>query len=288
MAARDSQILEKLADLEAKKGTLPAALDFYRKVLRIQSEARSRAEAMTSCPDGETIRKRISSAAPLLEFNDLQIDWVVLRDTFQEVKALFANPSETSDTVNEAIIDASLLKAAARAWFESGQLPAPMGGDGADAFFEFALCAAMRPFLVRHSEALLGMVDQEQWRRGYCPICGGAADFAFLDRERGARWLLCSRCDAQWLFQRLECPACGNRSQSSLAYFTDDCGLYRLYVCERCRHYLKTIDLRRTESEVLLPLERFLTLDLDIQAQKDGYIPRDSDRVESSDHLMPT
>jgi len=118
-------------------------------------------------------------------------------------------------------------------------------------------------------------VNQERWRRGYCPICGGNPDFAFLDKERGARWLLCSGCDAEWLFQRLECPYCGTQDQDALAYFTDDEGLYRLYVCERCKRYLKALDLRQAKSEVLLPLERLFTFDIDAQAQEYGYSPCD-------------
>ena len=59
----------------------------------------------------------------------------------------------------------------------------------------------------------------------------------------------------------------------ALAYFTDDEGLYRLYVCEQCKRYLKAIDLRQAQAEVLLPLERYYTLDLDAQAQEQGYSP---------------
>ena len=87
----------------------------------------------------------------------------------------------------------------------------------------------------------------------------------------GLRGLLCSRCDAEWLFQRLQCPYCGTQNQAALAYFTDDEGVYRLYVCEQCHKYIKTIDLRHTESEVLV--ERVLTLDMDRQAQEKGYKP---------------
>lgn len=41
--------------------------------------------------------------------------------------------------------------------------------------------------------------------------------------------------------------------------------LYRLYVCEECRSYIKAIDLRCTESEVLLPLERMMAEGMDRQ-----------------------
>ena len=94
---------------------------------------------------------------------------------------------------------------------------------------------------------------------------------AYLEKEVGARWLLCSRCDSEWLFHRLECPYCKTQNQSLLSFLSDEKDLYRLYLCEQCKCYLKAIDLRKTDAEVLLPLERLYTLDLDTQARERGY-----------------
>ena len=66
-------------------------------------------------------------------------------------------------------------------------------------------------------------------------------------------------------------PYCGNQNQNTLAYFTDDDGLYRLYVCEQCRRYLKTIDLRQANGEIGIPLERLFTLSIDMEAREYGY-----------------
>jgi len=274
----DSKILKMLEEWQGKEGALPQSLEFYRGLLRIQSEARSRFGVPRLGLSEEAISNRIKGGVPLLGFDDLSIDWALLRNIFEEVTALVTSYSEVWGEVPEKLKDSgsclALLKDASKAWFEGAQLAPRMAVSGVNgALLEFMLQAALRPFLMSHCEALLGFVKQEQWWRGYCPICGGNPDFAFLDKERGARWLLCSRCDAEWLFRRLECPYCGTQDQGALAYFTDDEGLYRLYVCERCRHYLKTIDLRQAGREVLLPLERFLTLDIDIQAHKNGYSP---------------
>ena len=277
-AGTDSKILERLNGWEVKEGSLPKPLQFYRGLLCIQSEAKSRVGVPKLGLSEEAISNRIRRGAPLLEFDDLSIDWSLLQNIFEEVTALFTSYSEALGEVPKNLEDTSsclaLLKEATKAWFEGAQLPPRTRVSGVnEALLELMIHAALRPFLITHCEALLSFVNQEQWRRGYCPICGGNPDFAFLDKERGARWLLCSRCNAEWLFQRLECPYCSIQDQGALAYFTDDEGLYRLYVCERCRHYLKAIDLRQAECEVLLPLERFLTLDLDTQAHKDGYSP---------------
>jgi len=270
----DDRILKKLETLGKTGGPLPGALEFYGKLLSAQSAARLRIGTPRPGLSPEEIKARITAERRLLEFEDLSVDWSLFRDTLKEVSALLSGYSKAWGEIAAGVkIDALPLEKLAKASFEGTRLPVPGDSAAAKAFWEFVVQAAFRPFLTGHAEALLGSIDTELWRRGYCPVCGGSPDLAFLDKERGARWLLCSRCDAKWLFQRLECPYCGTQDQNALAYFPDDKGLYRLYVCERCRHYLKAVDLRQTGDDVLLALERFLTLDLDIQAQKNGYKP---------------
>ncbi len=275
----DSKILKMLEERQGKDGALPRSLEFYRGLLRIQSEARSRFGIPRLGLSEEAISNRIERGAPLLGFDDLSIDWALLRNIFEEVTITFADYPELFGKLPKSLREPkshpSLPKKVVRAWFGGARLPSTIAVDDVNEYLllEAIIQAALSPFLISHCEALLGFVKQEQWCRGYCPICGGNPDFAFLDKERGARWLLCSRCDAEWLFRRLECPYCGTQDQGALAYFTDDEGLYRLYVCERCQHYLKAIDLRQAGGEVLLPLERFLTLDIDIQAHKNGFSP---------------
>jgi FdhE protein len=274
----DSKILKRLQEWEEKEGSLPRLLEFYQRLLGIQSGAKSRVDVAKHSLSKEAISNRMRCGSPLLSFDDLSIDWSLLQNMFEEVTTLFTTYAEVFGEVPENLKDSSscltLLREITKAWFEGASLPPQMPISGVnEALLELIIHATLQPFLISHCEALLSFVNQEQWRRRYCPICGGNPDFAFLDKERGARWLLCSRCDAEWLFQRLECPYCGTKEQGALAYFTDDEGLYRLYVCERCQHYLKAIDLRHIDYEVLLPLERFLTLDIDIQAHKDRYSP---------------
>lgn len=161
-----------------------------------------------------------------------------------------------------------------RAWYLGRQVRLPVTLEGRAQSLIVALFASvLKPFIVKVAEAAKDALDQEAWRRGYCPVCGGNPDFACLARDTGARWLLCGRCDTEWLFQRLQCPYCGNGDQNNLSFFTDESGRYRLYICESCHRYLKAIDLRQTKGEVLLPLERLETVDLDLQAQDKGYSP---------------
>jgi FdhE protein len=129
----------------------------------------------------------------------------------------------------------------------------------------------LRPFLRTHARALASQVDDSRWYRGFCPICGGEPDFAALQPGNGQRRLLCSRCDSEWTFRRAACAFCGSEDPRQLAYYLSEDQVYRLSVCERCRRYLKTIDLREVAGERVLPAERLLTVAMDVAARKAGY-----------------
>ncbi len=135
----------------------------------------------------------------------------------------------------------------------------------------FIFTHSLRPLLRAQAAALSGHVNDSQWYRGRCPICGGEPDIAALERGSGQRRLLCSRCDSEWAYLRIACPFCGNEDPSQLAYYPSDDKVYRLSVCERCHRYLKTVDLRETAGEKLLPAERILTVGMDVAAEKAGY-----------------
>jgi len=286
LAKSDSSSIEKLEEQERKEGTLPPLLEFYLKVLRVQSESEEKIGAPKAGLSKKTVGDRIEQGKPLITFDELDIKWPLLLDVARKVTAVFAEYpqlfGQALENFKESEVDRFFTREAVKAWFEGSSLPAGTVADKPSEYLlENIIQATLSPFLVSHSRALLTEIDPERWRRRYCPICGGIPDFAFLDKESGARWLLCSRCNAEWLFQRLECPYCGTTDQNALAYFTNDEGLYRLYVCEQCKHYLKVIDLRQTGPEVSLPLERLATMDIDTQAREQGYRPYSEDSGRS-------
>lgn len=217
------------------------------------------------------IANRFAQSNFVLRFEDVFPDEALFCELFWEANSILTDSFPDSKMES---LQPSVIKKTANAWYQYSSLNdiADEAGVGWEMLF-LCLKAAFHPILVRYSERLSPLVNQDSWRQRICPICGGKPDFSFLDRETGARWLICSRCDADWLFFRLECPFCGNQDQNSLGYLTDEKELYRLYICEQCRTYIKAIDLRRAEGDVLFPLERILTLDLDRQASEAGYQP---------------
>jgi FdhE protein len=269
------KILNRLADAEQP---LPRSLEFYRKILTIQTKTKLPDLAESTADFSRNSGERLSQGKPLLAFSDLEINWEYFQSLYNELLDLsmeFLTPNrEETEEAKKIGSDLDLLQETTKTWFGIKTVSRKSNSKNNDInqLTSSIVQATLYPLLSIYSDKLLPLVTQEAWYKRYCPVCGGEADFGFLDREKdGARWLLCSRCDAQWLFYRLVCPHCGNDDQQSLAYFTNDTSVYRLYVCEKCRHYLKTIDLRKTEAEILLPLERILTLDMDRQAHESNY-----------------
>jgi len=132
----------------------------------------------------------------------------------------------------------------------------------------FVLNHALHPFLRTYAQVLGPFVDVSIWFRARCPVCGGAPDFAALAKETGTRILLCARCDFEWTFWRGTCPFCECDEPNQQKYFVSEDQVYRLYTCARCHRYIKTIDLRQVADERLLPVERIVTLALDLAARQ--------------------
>lgn len=267
------KIFKKLKELQKEEGSLPPYLELYRKLLLVQIDAKGNAPATKASLTKAEIENTLTNGIPLLKWDAIPVDWNSFQKLAQAAaKTIGEHSGNTEKSPEKVKLEIPSLQQMAKAWYEGSPLTTWANDLGIDEVLLSAVIdCAMKPLLTAQAKNLLKSFPQDMWRRGYCPVCGGKPDFAYLDREKGARWLLCSRCDAEWLFQRLECPYCRTSNQKDLAYYTDDKGMYRLYICKQCHTYLKTIDLRNAESEVLLPLERVLTADLDRQGQEKGY-----------------
>jgi FdhE protein len=137
---------------------------------------------------------------------------------------------------------------------------------------EMSADQALKPYLVWAAEQIIPHLDQGLWKQGYCPVCGGPPDLAFLREETGARRLVCSRCNSQWRYRRVGCPFCDNVDHNQIVYYPSEDKVYRLYVCHACQRYLKTVDLRQTaDRPVVANVERITTVAMDVAAQQQGY-----------------
>lgn len=268
--------LEQLKEKGTDIGLPSRLIEFYQELLDLQARGEKQIGTINPGLKKEEINERLSHGRPLINYNEIAFKWEVINSLFVQVIDLFSRYEDLFGKVPDSLkkrktIPRNLVKA----WYKKSPLPASLATDDADELLlmDAIIHATVKPNLVCYARALSGLIDQEKWKQNVCPVCGGLPDLAYLEEKEGARWLVCSRCDTEWLFKRLECPYCKNNDQSKLGYFTDDDTIYRLYVCEKCRRYIKTIDLRVTEKKILFPVERILTINIDNQARADGYEP---------------
>lgn len=275
--------LEEWADSSAHSSRFAS---FYLDLLKIQADV----ESITGIPavglPQELIDHRMLNGQSLARFEELDIDWSLANETLNKLAVLFKQYSDALQgygklqTEKMPELDANL----AQEWLNGASLTAE--AEKADILpSEMATLVhqTMRPFLTGYALAFQKRIRQQSWRRGNCPVCSSSPSFSYLEKENGARYLVCSCCSMEWLFQRLDCPFCHNTDQKALSYQTDEKGVYRLYVCDKCKRYLKAIDLRKTEGDVNFSLEAIITVDLDLQARELGYTSGENYLVETDE-----
>jgi FdhE protein len=269
-----AEILQELRSQAEKRAELADTIQLHCELL----EAQARAQVSPGLPalSGEEASARLQQGYPLLAPEHLVADGRTLAGLFDQIGRIVA---ERRPELAEALarirgwLDErrQQIEAVAVEYLREGRVHGEeeAGLDGN--LLAFIFINALRPFLRAQAQALAPWVDDGVWYRGRCPICGGEPDLAALERGSGRRRLLCSRCDSEWAFRRVGCPFCGNGDPRQLAYYPSDDQVYRLNLCEQCRRYLKTIDLRQVAGERLLAAERVLTAAMDVAALEAGY-----------------
>lgn len=131
------------------------------------------------------------------------------------------------------------------------------------------LYLSLRPALLDVARVILDRLDLSRWHHGHCPVCGSAPKLADFSGEGGKRTLHCGLCETAWPYPRLRCPFCENDNREDLSYLRAEGeeGL-RVDLCNRCGHYLKTIDLRELAGPVIVPLDDVATWHLDLIAKQ--------------------
>jgi FdhE protein len=264
-------ILQALEEAETQNPDLGTYYEFHRTLLQILDGAKADMSGTLDMVDGEALQARMLQGLPLLSFAQLPVEAERFAKSVSTVAQLLKDydPELAEQTIPDSPAE---CLATARQRFEEGQAGKEHDREqGEITLAQVSVDLALKPYLEWAAEQVLPHLNQELWKWGYCPVCGGAPDFAALDEETGARHLLCSRCDSLWLYRRLGCPFCGTTDHTKLFYYPSEDNVYRLYVCETCQRYLKAIDLRETGREVLLPVERVTTVSMDAAAWQKGY-----------------
>ncbi len=111
-----------------------------------------------------------------------------------------------------------------------------------------------------------------------CPFCSARPVAGVLrgEGDGAKRWLLCSLCSTEWQFRRVVCPNCGEQDKDRLPVYTAaEFDHVRVEACDRCKTYIKSVDLTRNGRAVPV-VDELATVALNIWAENHGYTKLES------------
>jgi formate dehydrogenase accessory protein FdhE len=275
MSEHDLQVLRALTTAREKHEELGELLDFYHDLFEVQFEAKARLPE-PEVRDEMAKRWRLEGGIPQLTYDQLGVAPDEFENIVSKVTDVLVrhNPNwRIEQEARTAEAQVELARVVFETWDTLTTPPSEEVDEGTSPWSDHPAALtvgfALAPYLQRAAEVILPTLDLSLWVQGYCPICGGRPNFALLEPERGARQLMCSRCNGLWTYSRIGCPFCKSREKQS--YYPSEDGVYRLYVCPSCHRYLKTMDLREVSRKVFPTVERLVTIGMDLAAQQEGY-----------------
>lgn len=265
MNDRDKQKLARIGELERAGSRYGNQLGLLADVIRRRavSKARIRAEGFPE----NLVKERLSLGEPLaaVEKEGLTRDGVL--DYARELVEIFRR---------RGLVDGeSPVERYLRGVENGGHNPiwtadwfASLGLTG-----QAIITEAMRPVFEGYRESYEPLLDNTEWLRPYCWVCGGEPDLAFLKGNDNRRYLYCGLCDASWPYLRLKCPFCGNEVQdNSVSFSIEGDTVHSVEACKVCSRYVKVIDTRGSGMDTcLFEIEAVLMTSLDEAARKERF-----------------
>ena len=267
------RVLSALDELSDDHPGLESAVDFYEEVLPLLAHAQPALHGLAL--DVEAARAKLAQGVPLLWGEPPGLAPNV--DLFLTLCRLSAeNGNEGAAALMRAFLEGDvdlgpLLRLALGQ--EHGRLAAAaqqwqLAPEALAALLRFLLAPITRAY----AAAFAQLFDYQQWRRGYCPVCGDWPVLGQLQGRDKVRTLACGRCGTAWRHARLRCVWCGNTEKEDLGYLYDpDRPRLRADICDRCHGYVKTITTFDPLQPEMLLVHDLETLALDQMAAAQGY-----------------
>lgn len=282
MVATLRKSLKTIEDYKSANPHYTELLDIMADILILREEYRNSMKDPIFCVEENLITKKMEGGLPLIDFMGKEYDLTRPKEYFN---SLISIAEKRMPEVAQNIIDIiksqqfdweKMIRASFDRKTEETDAQELLAGreaeeniDLIDLFTEESL----RPELESIAEKYGEIIEKSNWSEGYCPICGKEPKIGEIrGEEEGKRYLFCHQCGFKWYFQRIKCPFCGNEEQHSLAYFeVEGEERYRVDVCNKCRRYIKTVELPKSSEEPNLDVEDIATLHLDMIAYDEGY-----------------
>lgn len=276
---------KSLQTIENYKITNPQCneiLDILGEILIAREEYRKNMKGSIFSVDENIIAQKMEGGLPLIDFKGGNFDLTRPREYFNSLIAI-AERKMPHDAKNIMEIIRSkefewekLIKASFDRIEDEKEDESRKNIEDAEDYLDLIdlfVEESLRPELEYVAEKYGKIVSRFGWTEGYCPICGKEPKIGEIrEKEDGKRYLFCYQCGHKWNFRRIKCPFCGNEEQHSLAYFAvEGEERYHVDVCNKCRRYIKTVELSKSADEINLDVEDIATLHLDMLAYEEGY-----------------
>ncbi|MEN8244865.1 MAG: formate dehydrogenase accessory protein FdhE [Thermodesulfobacteriota bacterium] len=255
-------------------------LDFYKEVFVRQEESEQHLQLEPVQIPEHVLAVKQKEGFPLIQMSEFRVDTDAADKLLETLCHMAINTNQTLSTAAEGI-----LKAREEGVLNPDVLCQKLL-DTDDLFFReiaerididqqalmFFVYNCVKPFLSGCARGLSRYLPpSDAWGESICPVCGNLPGLASIE-GRGERWLHCGFCWTKWRIQRVLCVFCQNEDHAKLQYFYSEAeSEYRVDTCDQCRHYLKTVDLRKIDRVFYPPLEQVATLHLDMKAGELGY-----------------
>lgn len=282
MVATLRKSLKTIEDYKSSSPHYTELLDLMADILILREEYRKNMKAPIFRVEENLITQKMEGGLPLIDFPGKEYDLTRPKEYF---KSLISIAEKRMPEVAQNII--SIIKSPQFDWekmirasfdrkaeeFDAKELLAGREAEENIDLIDLFTEESLRPELEIIAEKYGETVEKSNWSEGYCPICGKEPKIGEIrDEEEGKRYLFCHQCGFKWHFNRIKCPFCGNDEQHSLAYFeVEGEERYRVDVCNKCRRYIKTVELPKSSEEPNLDVEDIATLHLDMIAYDEGY-----------------
>lgn len=274
----DAAAIEKaVAQLTANRPAYASILGFYGPVFAAQIKAAAHTSPAAIAVDESALKMKIKEGFSLVTPGDFSVDRLAAENLLAEVCSIAAASGENLSGAGKALAlamaERDLLadlfhdvldnRGFVDALAEKSEVPADN--------LSLLIYLSIRPSIESGSRQLAAYLEENADGHGHCPICGSAPIIGELDAD-GRLWIYCSLCGHRWPVERMVCLFCGNRDSASLEYqYSESEPEYRVYLCNKCRHYLKVVDTRKLERIFFPPLEQVVSLHLDLMASEKGF-----------------
>ena len=258
-------------------------LEMYGEMLEAQHSAKANLAPVEVDMDENRVAVSAASGLVLLREIETSFDIEAAKELFLKLKEIAASKgdeySAQSKKINEAIKNGKIeLGAVLEDAFSGGSMEdikkKALELDIEPQFFALLASAAVRPALELYSEKLMPLLNENDWEKPFCPVCGRLPFISRLETKEGKRVLCCPACSATWRFPRLKCVNCGNSEHEKLRMLYADETSREQYadVCDNCKRYLKCVDIRKNMRAPVMQITDAATLHIDMLAQREGFV----------------